>query len=76
MGRGENDQDKKAKAHPYRRPEQKTKRSDHKNPSNDIVGSIITGHGWEERFTWDMEKPYYYNTIHREHLVSTGLFPI
>ena len=53
MGRGENDQDKKAKAHPYRRPEQKTKRSDHKNPSNDIVGSIITVHGWEEHFSWD-----------------------
>ena len=64
MGRGENDQDKKANAHPYRRPEQKTKRSDHKNSENDLIGSIIpTGHGWEERFTWDTEKPYYYNTI-------------
>ena len=73
MGKGENDDTKKAKAHPYMRPEQKTERDDHKNSENDLVGSIITEstivkipvteNGWEERFTWDTEKPYYYNTL-------------
>ena len=73
MGKGENDDTKKAKAHPHMRPEQKTERDDHKNSENDLVGSIITEstivkipvteNGWEERFTWDTEKPYYYNTL-------------
>ena len=42
MGRGGNENAKKARPHPYMRPEQKTKSSDHKNSkeSKDLNGSI------------------------------------
>ena len=66
MGRGGNENAKKG--HKYMQPEQKMKSSDHKKSieSNDVVGSIIgTGNIWEERFSWVMDGPSYYNTVDR-----------